>query len=69
MIAGMALDVEYKAARKDSGGLGRKARLCVGREDEKGLEPGCRVYLVVYEAELSRVHAKERKPVALHLFI
>lgn len=33
----------------------------------KGLEPGSRVYLVVYEAEMSRVHAREGKPVAFQL--
>lgn len=63
------VDVEYKAAREDSGGFRGKARLWVGRGDEKGLEPGSRVYWVVYEAEVSRVHAKERKLVALQLFI
>lgn len=33
----------------------------------KGLEPGSGVYLVVYEAERSRVHAREGNPVALQL--
>lgn len=37
MIAGMAgVDVEYKAAREDSGGLRGKARLLMGRDDEQG---------------------------------
>lgn len=37
MIAGMAVvDVEYKAARQDSGGFRGKARLSIGRDDEEG---------------------------------